>query len=197
MPSPASHQSATDRPNLTPKILPSRSQYRACHIRLPGETQRLAAVLVEGQYYSLFKVVKDRSKALETCARLASRGNQTVITQTAKGDAIWILEPDAYQDSARATSLTSTPQADNRVVRVIESRNDYKSCHIRVPDLDKPMAAIQVEDKYYGLLKVVDTRQQAIDVAQRLLRKGNEAVVTRLAQGFGIWVWEAEARPDL
>lgn len=195
MPSPASRQSAADRSNLTPKILLSRNQYRACHIRLPGESQRLAAVLVEGQYYSLFKVVKDRPKALETCARLASRGNQTVITQTAKGDAIWILEPDAYQDSTRTTNLTATP-ADNRVVRVIEARNEYKSCHIRVPDLDKPMAAIQVEDKYYGLLKVVDTRPQAIDVAQRLLRKGNEAVVTRLAQGFGIWVWEIEARPD-
>jgi len=193
--SPIRPQSAMASPQHTPKILASRSQYRACHICLPGETQRIPAVMVDDRLYSLFKVVKHRPKALELCARLAARGSETVITQTPKGDAIWTLEPDAYV-AVKEQTPPAKPMLEMGLpsYRILESRNEYRACHVRVPDLDKPLAALMVDGRFYGLFKIVDTQPQALDIAARLGRKGNDAVITRVAQGYSVWVLELEAR---
>ena len=42
------------------KLLESRSQSRSCHIQVLNESDRLAAIQVGDQYYSFFKVVKER-----------------------------------------------------------------------------------------------------------------------------------------
>ncbi|HEY9805354.1 MAG TPA: hypothetical protein V6D04_02205, partial [Candidatus Obscuribacterales bacterium] len=67
-------------------------------IRVPDLDHRLSAIAVEGQYYSFFRVVKDRSQALEVANRLARRGDQATITSTAKGEVVWVLEPEAELD---------------------------------------------------------------------------------------------------
>jgi len=180
-----------------PKILESRSQYRACHICLPGETQRMAAIVFDDRFYSLFKVVKHRQKALELCSRLAARGTETLITQTPKGDVIWTLEPDAYVEvKPNSSPAKAPPDLSLPSYRMLESRSEYRACHIRVPDLDKPLAALMVDSRFYGLFKIVDTQQHAIDLAARLERKGNESVITRVSQGYSVWVLEPEARLD-
>jgi hypothetical protein len=84
-----------EQPELPVKILESRQEYRSCHIQLPDEIRRLPAIAMHGCYYSLFKVVSTQQQAVNTCARLAVRGDMTIITKTAKGHAIWVLEPDA------------------------------------------------------------------------------------------------------
>jgi len=97
--SPTRSQSPIDHLGSTPKILESRDQYRSCHICLPEEEYRVAAVIVDGRYYSLAKVVQDRLRSLEIAKRLLAAGTEAVITKLAKGYAIWRLEPDAYTES--------------------------------------------------------------------------------------------------
>jgi hypothetical protein len=186
-----------ESPNLPLKILEARREYNSCHIRLPGEDQRLSAIVVNGKYYSLFRVVSDRKQAIDTCIRLAARGDMTVITKTAKGCAIWVLESDAEPappHQPKADSPDQIPHLAN--CRILESRKEYQPCHIRVPDLDKRLAAVKVDGKYYGLLKVVDSREKALDLAARLQRRGDEAIITRLTQGDAVWVLEPEAYQD-
>lgn len=142
------------------KILESRSQYRSCHIRVPDESDRLAAIQVGDQYYSFFKVVKERQKALQIAARLVYRGDEVVITHVSKGDVIWILEPDAR--------CSQTEKSANRLYKILQDDWEYESCVISVPDIAQPLEAIFATGKYYSLLRVVKDREAAIELADRL-----------------------------
>lgn len=74
------------------------SEYQTCRIKLPHLEQRLFAILVNDQYYSLFKTQNTQEKALETTAKLFHKGREAVITQINRGYAIWILQPEARLD---------------------------------------------------------------------------------------------------
>lgn len=77
------------------KILEFRSQYQSCRIRVPDLEQSVAAILVDRQYYSFFKALKEAEKVLAIVAKLGNRGDSTAITKTASGYAIWVIEPEA------------------------------------------------------------------------------------------------------
>lgn len=77
------------------KILELRSQYKSCRIRVPDLEQPVAAILVDGEYYSFFKAVKEAEKVLTIVAKLGNRGDSTAITKTASGYAIWVIEPES------------------------------------------------------------------------------------------------------
>ncbi|MGL5058987.1 MAG: hypothetical protein ACRC62_03310 [Microcoleus sp.] len=77
------------------KILECRSQYQSCRIRVPDLEQPMAAILVDSEYYSFFKAVKEAEKVLAIVAKLGSSGDATAITKTASGYAIWVREPEA------------------------------------------------------------------------------------------------------
>ena len=86
----------SDRTIATTKILEFRSQYQSCRIRVPDLEQPVAAILVDREYYSFFKVLQEAQKVLAIVAKLRNRGDKTVITKTASGYAIWVIEPEAY-----------------------------------------------------------------------------------------------------
>jgi hypothetical protein len=178
------------------RILESRNEYRTCHIHVPDQDNRLAAVLVNKKYYSFFKVVKSEQQALEVCRRLANRGDATVITKTVKGYGVWVLEPEAlFSDPSKTTQPQIPLQEISAKCRVLESRNQYQPCHVRVPDLDKRLAAVQVGGRYYSLLKVAKDEEHAVEIAARLINRGNEAIVIKNVKGYTIWVLEPEAIP--
>jgi hypothetical protein len=77
--------------------------------------------------------------------------------------------------------------------KILESRHQYHPCHIQVPDVDKRLAAILVEEKYYSFFKVVRDGQQALEVAAKLSHRGDEITITQTKKGYGIWIWEPEA----
>jgi hypothetical protein len=184
----------TELSSLPPGVLQSRSQYRYCHIRLPGDEHRLAAILVNGKYYSLVKVVRDLQQALTIRDRLTSKGNEAVITAIAKGNAIWTLELDARLDPpTSANSLASSKQANSPTCKILDPRSQIQICRIRVPDLSEPLKAIVVDSNYYGLFKVVDNRQQALELAARLGLRGDETAITKTTQGDAVWVLESDA----
>jgi hypothetical protein len=70
-------------------------QYRGCHVRVEDMPERLAAIAVDSEFYSFFKMVSDRDKALDIVARLFDAGDDALITENPKGYAIWLLEPTA------------------------------------------------------------------------------------------------------
>ncbi len=174
---------ATNQPRF--KILESRSQYRSCRIRVPDESNRLAAIQVDDQYYSFFKVVKEQQKTLQVAARLVSKGDEVVITRVSKGDVIWILEPDAW--------CSQTEKSANRLWSILQEGQGYKSCVISVPDIAQPLEAIFASGKYYSLLRMVKDQEAAIELADRLIQKGNETITTQSDRGFSIWVLEPDA----
>jgi hypothetical protein len=93
---PATQAIAPPKPRVPYKILVDRQQYQPCHIQLPSSDRRLAAILFDGHYYSLFKAIEDLQQALPIVRRLSYRGDEVAITKTAKGFGLWILEAEAH-----------------------------------------------------------------------------------------------------
>jgi hypothetical protein len=90
-----SQPTSSDSTIAPTKILECRSQYQSCRILVPDLEQPMAAILVDREYYSFFKAVREAEKVLAIAAKLGNSGDSTAITKTASGYAIWVREPEA------------------------------------------------------------------------------------------------------
>lgn len=163
------------------RVIEFRHQYQPCHIQTPDVEARVAAIELDGEYYSFFRVEANQFAALKLASRLQQRKDVPIVTQIPKGYAIWVLEPDARRVSASTASY-----------QVLQAQK-YRLCYIRVPDLEQPLAAILFEDKYYSSFRTIEDLQPAQQIIQKLSHRGDEIVITKTADGFGIWVLEPDA----
>jgi hypothetical protein len=190
MPLPSSaDRSIADQPCL---VLNSREQYEFCHLLLPDDEKPIAGILANGKYYSLLRVLKERQKSRQIAARLIEKGRLVAITPTPKGEVLWIFEPEALPTGKLSSLSASTPQPA-QTYRVLRSPASYEACQILVPDLAKPLTAIKVNSKCYGLLRRVNDENKAIELANRLSQRANEVIITQNQIDFSIWVLEPEA----
>lgn len=183
---------------MTP-IMNDRKSYRSCHIQVPDSPQSLAAIDIQGTFYSFFRTEKDAQRALEVSTRLRHRGDTPIITKTPKGYAIWTLEPQAKPVASRRLNPALNTKALNPEApgseffyKILTSRQHYQPCHIQVPDLEQRLAAIQFEGKYYSLFKTVDDTQQVVQLIRRLSYRGDETVITKTSKGYAVWIFEPD-----
>lgn len=174
------------------QILKSLSEYRRCQIWVPDLTDPLAAINVGDKYYSLLKVVPSQQKALEIAERLVKRGDNVLLTATPKGYAIWVWEAQAYLKSVQKPSepaSSPTKEANSPIL----DRSQYQPCKIKVPDVKKQLAAIEVSGKYYSFLKNVPDRDKALKIAEQLTKEGDKVLLSQTRKGYLIWVFEPDA----
>lgn len=81
-------------------ILREPQHYQMCRIQLPQVERRFFAILVQGDYYRLFRSRKTHAKALHLLHQLRDRNMTAVITEIDQHYSVWVKEPDAYQISA-------------------------------------------------------------------------------------------------
>lgn len=174
-------------------VLTHRQQYQSCHIILPDQ-HRVAALQFGDGYYGFFRIESSISTATKVATRLQERGDRLVITQIPKGFALWVWEPSAIPLNRSIPS--SRPESVSLDYPLLKSRNDYLLCHIRVPDLEKRLAAIAYANQYYSLFKTVDSLEDVARLGEKLGQRGEDVVITRTANGYGLWVLEPEAYPD-
>ncbi|MGG6267620.1 hypothetical protein ACQ4M3_11820 [Leptolyngbya sp. AN03gr2] len=91
---------------------------------------------------------------------------------------------------------SGAPSADLSRCKILESRDQYRSCHIRVPDSEERMAAIVLGDRYYSFFRLVKDSQKALQIAAKLVYRGDEVAMTRTIKGDVIWIYESEAEED-
>lgn len=181
-------------PTMTDRIiLTQQMEYERCHLSLPDEATPIAGINFKGDYYSFFKVVPTLDRTNQLVDRLVSRGSRAVVTTIPKGFCIWVYEEMAKarpKAKAKTTASATTP----RSIRILESDRDYRPCQILVPDLDKPLTGIAYNQQFHSLLRIVRDEAQAIELAQKLERRGNSTVITVSAYGYSVWVFEPEAQ---
>lgn len=68
--------------------------YQLCQIQVPDVTKPLAAIAYRDRYYSIFKQDTDAAKLLEITAKLARRGDDTLITIADATYRLGLLEPN-------------------------------------------------------------------------------------------------------
>lgn len=183
-------------------VLTQRQQYSPCHIQLPEEPIPVAGMCFQEDYYSFFKVVPTLDRAKQLADRLSERENRSVITTTPKGYVLWVYEAEAIRHSHRAGTRKSSHASGfqkaevstTSEIQILRSERAYQSCKIQVPDLDKPLTGITYNQQFYSLLRIVRDEAQATELAEKLERKGNKALITASAYGYSVWVLEPEAR---
>ncbi len=172
-------------------VLTQQTEYERCHLSLPDEPAPIAGISFKGDYYSFFKVVATLERANQLVDRLVSRGSRAVVTSIPKGFCIWVHEATAKARSRKKETVsTKLPQS----IRILKSDRDYRPCQILVPDLDKPLTGIAYNQQLHSLLRIVRDETKAIELAQKLERKGNSTIITISAHGYSVWVFEPEAR---
>ncbi len=77
------------------------------------------------------------------------------------------------------------------------SKGEYQTCHIRLPGSEKRYPAILVEGDYFSLVRVFPDLESTLAAKAKLDWHGDRAVITQLATGYALWVWEPEATSDL
>lgn len=71
----------------------------------------------------------------------------------------------------------------------------FKTCHIYLPDMPKPVGAIAYQGYFYSYVKFFPTLEAAQRAYERLVSRGNRAVLTQVAKGLVLWVLELDAKP--
>ena len=177
-------------------MLASRDQYLACHIRVPDLEQRLAAIWIGDSYYSFFRMVGDSRKALSLTVKLCYRGDKVALTRVAKGYGLWVLEPEAGPTYGKRTLSTSHGQfSEPALCKIMVSRTQYQTLTIRVPDLEQPLDAIQVNGNYYSIFRIETDLDRLIEIVAKTTRRGDETIILRIQEGYAICVWEPEVQP--
>ncbi|MEO1211476.1 MAG: hypothetical protein AAFX78_18340 [Cyanobacteria bacterium J06638_20] len=174
-----------------PLVLESRDRYRSCHVVLSDTGERLAAIQFDGNYYSFFRSVTEKQRALELSRKLQNRGDSVVITKTPKGFVLWVLETTATP--AKSKAKASKKSKADTPYRLLTSPNDCQPCQITVPDLDKQLAAVRYNGKLYSLFKTVETLQQANQIIKRLSYQGDETIILQTTEGFSLLILEPDA----
>jgi hypothetical protein len=177
------------------KFLTSRQQYRACRVHVPDFERHIAAVSLDGQYYSFFKVVADAETVLKMVFKLGERGDHMVVIGAPKGHQIWIWEHEATPvrspKPTQAAALKLVPAC-----QMLSSPAQYQQTLVRVPDLDKPVPALQIGTRYFSIFRETDDPNEVLDLANKLsLQALDDFAIAYQDLFYRVCLLEPEARP--
>ncbi|MGA7937906.1 MAG: hypothetical protein WCA35_30435 [Kovacikia sp.] len=77
---------------------------------------------------------------------------------------------------------------------MILDRDSIQTCHISLPDMSKPVGAIAYNEQFYSYVKFYPTVEAAQRPSERMLKRGNTIVLTRIPKGLVLWVLEPDAQ---
>lgn len=172
-------------------LLASRHQYASGHVWVPDLEQPVAAIWVGDRFYSFFKTIR-AEETFKLIEKLSQRGDRVALTETAQGYALWIWEV-----SAAPTQATHNRQVRNRhpapaPCLLVTRRVD--PIEIWVPDLDQPLDAIYLGDKYYSIFRVEPEIAKALELTAKITQRGDEAAIARLEKDYAVCIWEPEIK---
>ncbi|NJO49070.1 MAG: hypothetical protein HC840_05895 [Leptolyngbyaceae cyanobacterium RM2_2_4] len=81
-------------------------------------------------------------------------------------------------------------------VPILNSREQYQTCRVRVPHLKSRLFAVLVQGKYYSLFRSGVAQERALETAVKLEHRGDEPIITQTNKGYTVWVWQPKAIVD-
>jgi hypothetical protein len=177
------------------KLLAQRDDYTTCHIQVPGDSHRLPAIALDTNFYSFFRSLANPAKALTLLMKLAAKGNQTVMTPTRRGYAIWVYEPTGILvPSRRQTSLRSSAPLGPANCWVINERQPgYRTCSLKVPDLPDTVPGLAYGQKLFSLFRREQEADAILKLGARLSQRGDEIVILTADEAYVICIYEPGA----
>jgi hypothetical protein len=77
---------------------------------------------------------------------------------------------------------------------VLISRQQYLTCHIKVNDVDLPIAAIAIGKDFYSYFRIIPKSHEVFKFILRLSYRGDRFVVTLAPKGYVLWLYEPQAQ---
>lgn len=133
--------------------------------------------------------VEPQPTILEQTPILATVSSKTDLSQVALANGNRAVELVSSEISA-VSSLSELDLARNQI---LESRQQYKTCRIKVPHLKRSLFAIEFNGKYYSFLRAEPTQEKVLEVIAKLEPSLQKTVITKTERGYVIWALEPEA----
>lgn len=187
--------SSQELPLQPVKLLSQRNEYTTCHIHVPDDEHRLPAIALDGQFYSFLRTFNDAGKTIKVLLKLASKGNQTVMTPARQGCAIWIHEPEAILATPPGKPPRSLPPSFGPAnCWIIGDRQPgYRTCTLSVPDLPDAVPGLANGQKLYSLYRRETDADTTLKLASRLSQRGDEVVILSAGNNYAICIYEPGA----
>lgn len=183
------------RPAHPAKLLAQREDYSTCHIHVSGESQPLPAIALEGRFYSFFRSLSDAQKTVNLLVKLSIKGNQTAVTPTRQGYALWVYESAAVVASSTESAAYPLPSsigpADCWVIG--DRQPGYRTCSLNVPDLPDVVPGLANGQKLFSLYRRESDADMALKLGARLSQRGDETVILSSSEGYALCIYEPGA----
>ncbi|NJN29686.1 MAG: hypothetical protein HC824_03960 [Synechococcales cyanobacterium RM1_1_8] len=90
--------------------------------------------------------------------------------------------------------LTELSAPAPAICKLLMERRQYRTCHIRVPDLEQHLSAIQTgEGEFYSFYRVFPESAKLLTVVAKLGNRGDRMAITPSPKGYTLWVHEPDA----
>lgn len=177
------------------KLLIYKGQYSPCHIKVPDVDTKLAAINIDGRYYSLFRQFDDATAVIQTFHKLSnSGGEELALTQQHNGRYVmWVLELAAQALKGRRKQGLAWPTYGPANCLMLGDAKQYHQCYVQVPDVMQPLVAVHYDDRFYSVCKPGLEAADALDLAAKFTRRGNDSAIASTQKGYAVCLWEPEA----
>jgi hypothetical protein len=104
-------------------------------------------------------------------------------------------QPKESSDLLPLTSKSQTETAQNlhsSFNEILDSRQKYQTCRIKVPHLKQSLFAISVNGDYYSFLRTELTKERTLETISKLSHRLEKIVITNTEKGYAIWNLEPE-----
>lgn len=177
------------------KLLAQRDDYTTCHIYVPGDSHRLPAISLDGNFYSFFRSLNDADKTLGLLLKLAAKGNQAVMTPTRRGFAIWVYEAAGILAAPTGQLPRSLPPSFGpaNCWLISDRQPGFRTCALKVPDLPDTVPGLANGQKLFSLYRREKDADMTLKLGARLSQRGDEIVVLVAEEGYAICIYEPGA----
>ncbi|NEP12012.1 MAG: TetR family transcriptional regulator [Symploca sp. SIO1A3] len=80
----------------------------------------------------------------------------------------------------------------NKIVKILESPQEYQTCRIKMPHLERHLFAIEVNGEYYSFFRALETREKVLELMAKLGSSVQKTAITKTPKSYVIWAWEPE-----
>ena len=177
------------------KLLTYKGQYTMCHIKVPDVDDRLSAIKIGNQYYSLFRRFENAEATMSALDKLARQGNEllALTRPTNNGYVMWALELEAQVYRGSRKDGRRWPTHGPASCLILGDAKQYHQCYIQVPDLAQPMVALRHDEKFYSVYRPGLEASEAFDIAAQLTGRGHDGAIASTTKGYAVCLWEPEA----
>lgn len=94
--------------------------------------------------------------------------------------------------SSQVASESTVQEQSLDLSNIICSRQQYQTCRIKVPRLERSLFAIKFQGEYYSFSRAETTKEKLQDIMTKVEHKVNKTVITKTPKSYVIWLHEPE-----